>query len=306
MQDLLDSMCRRVQRHASGLLWETPVPRVGLCVLNETGGPMASVYRPMACLVLQGAKEVMIGNSQLRYDAASCFIASVDVAATGRVSEATAERPYVVTSLSLDHQALAGLLGELPAALPDQTALDEVRMPTTGFGLAPVTRDLLEAWDQLLALLDKPQDIPVLAPAREREVLYRLLQSGHGPMLRQLARDDSRLSRIRRAIEHIRQHFDQPLRTEALALIAGMSVPSFHRHFKAATGMSPLQYQKSLRLQTARQLLSTRADAARTAFAVGYESASQFSREYARQFDDRQARDAALMNGSAWQEEEAI
>jgi hypothetical protein len=95
-----------------------PVPRVGLCVLNETGGPMASVYRPMACLVLQGAKEVMIGNSQLRYDAASCFIASVDVAATGRVTEATPERPYVVTSLSLDHQALAGLLAELPASSP--------------------------------------------------------------------------------------------------------------------------------------------------------------------------------------------
>lgn len=304
MQDLLDSMCRRVQRHASGLLWETPVPRVGLCVLNETGGPMSSVYRPMACLVLQGAKHVMIGNSQLRYDAASCFIASVDVAATGRVTEATPERPYVVTSLSLDHQALAGLLADLPAK--HQPTADEVQMPTTGFGLAPVTRDLLEAWDQLLALLDKPGDIPVLAPAREREVLYRLMQSGHGRMLRQLAQDDSRLSRIRRAIEHIRHHYDQPLRTEALALIAGMSVPSFHRHFKAATGMSPLQYQKSLRLQTARQLLSTRADAARTAFAVGYESASQFSREYARLFGRSPARDAALMNGSAWQGEEVI
>ncbi|WP_245653936.1 AraC family transcriptional regulator [Novosphingobium rosa] len=290
-------MCRRVQRHTDDLRWETPVPRVGLCVLRETGQPVTSVYQPMACLVLQGAKEATIGDRHLRYDAASCFIATVDVAVTGQVTQASSERPYVVTCLSLDHQALAALLADLPV---DGRFADSAQQPTEAFGVAPVTRDLLEAWDQLLALLDRPEDIPVLGAARERAVLYRLLQGGHGAMLRQVAQADSRLSRIRQVIEHIRRHFDQPLRTEVLATIAGMSVPSFHRHFKAATGMSPLQYQKSLRLQTARRLLSTSAEAARTAFAVGYESASQFSREYARQFGLSPSRDAALMQGGSW------
>lgn len=167
--------------------------------------------------------------------------------------------------------------------------------------MAPVTVELLEAWDHLLALLDNPADIPFLAAAREREVLYRLLQGAHGPILRQVGREDSQLSRVRRAIAWIRRNFDQPLRTEALAGVAGMSVSSFHRHFKAATAMSPLQYQKTLRLQAARRLLTTNTDAARAAYAVGYESASQFSREYARLFGAPPGRDAERLRSAAYE-----
>lgn len=300
MQETLDRMCRRVERHAGGFsVGEPPsqtiVPRLRIHAAYEAGGAISSRYEPMICLVLRGSKQVTIGNRILHYDAATCFVTSVEVAAIGCVIEASRERPYLVTSLALNREVLAELLSELP---PPSTASGESG-PLAGFGVAPVTPEILDAWEQLLALLDSPADIAILAPTREREVLYRLLQSGHGPMLRQIGREDSRLSRTRRAIECIRRNFDQPLRTEALAEIAGMSVPSFHRHFKAATGMSPLQYQKSLRLQTARRLLTTSPDAARAAFAVGYESASQFSREYARQFGSPPARDAARMRDSA-------
>ncbi|CAM5761685.1 AraC family transcriptional regulator [Labrys miyagiensis] len=238
----------------------------------------------MICMVLRGAKQVLIGDRVLRYGPASCFVASLELPATGCVIEAAREEPYVVASLTLDRGILTSLLADLPPS--------PATGPLAGFGVAPITTELLDAWDHLLALLDAPDDIPFLAPSREREVLYRLLRGAHGPMLRQVGREDSRLSQVRRAIDWIRRNYDQTLRTEALAEIAGMSVPTFHRHFKVATAMSPLQYQKTLRLQAARRLLTTSTDATRTAYAVGYESASQFSREYARLFGAPPARDA--------------
>ena len=284
MQDLLDRMCRRVLRHTDGMRLRTPLPRVGLGVAREHSAPTTVLYEPMICVVLRGAKRVLIGDRVLHYGPANCFVASLDLPATGCVIEATGHDPYVVASLALDRDTLMALLADLPHAPPAE--------PATGFGVAPVTVELLEAWDHLLALLDAPDDIPFLAPAREREVLYRLLQGAHGPMLRQIGREDSRLSQVRRALEWIRRNFDQTLRTETLAEIAGMSVPSFHRHFRAATAMSPLQYQKALRLQAARRLLTANAEAARAAYAVGYESASQFSRDYARFFGAPPSHDA--------------
>ncbi|KMS59338.1 AraC family transcriptional regulator [Novosphingobium barchaimii LL02] len=285
MQETLDRLCRRVRSHTEGMGLETPTPRVALGVSGARGTPVRTVYEPMVCMVLQGAKQVMIGDQLLRYDAASCFVASVELPATGCVMEASSERPYVVATLSLDGDALSSLLAELPPAPPSP--------PLAGFGVAAVTPELLDAWDHLLALLDAPDDIPYLAPAREREVLYRLLQRGHGAMLRQVGRADSRLSQVRRAIDWIRRHYDQALPIGTLAEIAGMSVPSFHRHFKAATAMSQLQYQKTLRQQAARRLLASSSDAARAAYAVGYESASHFSREYARFFGAPPSQDGA-------------
>lgn len=293
MQNLIDRMCERISRHTDGMRPETPVPRVGIGIARQHSTPVATLYEPMICVVLKGAKQVLIGDRMLRYGPASCFIASLELPATGCVIEAASDEPYVVASLALDRDALTSLLADLPPAPPAR--------PAAGFGVAPVTADLLEAWDHLLALLDAPDDIPFLAPSREREVLYRLLQGTHGPILRQVGRDDSRLSQVRRAIGWIRRNFDQTLRTETLAEIAGMSVPSFHRHFKAATAMSPLQYQKTLRLQAARRLLTTNTDAARAAYAVGYESASQFSREYARLFGAPPSRDAERLRSASYE-----
>jgi AraC-like DNA-binding protein len=284
MQDDLDHLRDTAIRHAAGPLTATPIPRLGISVAQAPSGLQAGLYEPMLCLVLQGAKEVTIGDRQLRYDRAGYFVASVELPASGCVVEASPERPYVGVSLRLDREGLAALLPEAPVR-PEEA-------PGAAFAVSPVTPQLLDPWRRLVALLDTPQDIPVLAPMVEREILYRLLQGPQGGVLRQIAQGGGRLSQVRRAMAWIRSHFDQPLRIEELAGLAGMSPASFHRHFKAATAMSPLQYQKQLRLQQARTLLAAHRDAAGAAYAVGYESASQFSREYARMFGASPARDA--------------
>jgi len=154
--------------------------------------------------------------------------------------------------------------------------------------------DLLDAMLRLVRLLEHPEDLSILAPMIEREIFWRLLQSPSGPMVRQIALADSRLSQVNRAITWLRVNYAEPVRIERLAELAGMSLASLHRHFKAATGMSPLQYQKQIRLQTARaRLLAQPGDVAGIGFSVGYESSTQFSREYARQFGAPPGRDAA-------------
>lgn len=283
MQDRLNAMSRIVQRHVGVGAVHGVFPRFSLFVADTVTCPTSTLYRPMLCLVLQGAKQVMIGDRMLRYDPASYFVATLDLPVSGHIIEASRDQPYVCASLELDHDLIAALVSEMP---------DCPAPAATGFATSPVTPRLLDSWARLIDLLDNPQDSGFLAPLIEREILYHLLQGPQGSTLRQIAQVDSRLSQVRRAIGWIRKHYDQTLRVDALAELAGMSLASFHRHFKAATAMSPLQYQKRLRLQEARRLMVTNADAARTAYAVGYESPSQFSREYARMFGAPPARDA--------------
>ena len=290
MTQQLNTMLELALRHAKGLRTQTPIPRLHLNMLPQSTRPLPGVYQPMFCLILQGAKEVTIGDRRFRYDPANYFVASLELPASGCIVDASAEKPYVGVSLALDRDVLAALIGD---------AQSTPEGDTTGFAVSPVTGELLDACLRLLRLLDAPQDVAVLAPLIEREILYRLLQGPHGALLRQIARADSRLSQVRRAIGWIREHYDQPLRVEGLAELAGMSAASFYRHFKAATAMSPLQYQKSLRLQQARMLLIADEDAARAGYAVGYESASQFSREYSRLFGAPPARDAQRLRGQA-------
>lgn len=290
MQDLLAEMGDLAARHSQGMRTTTPIPRVALFESRARTAHQPAIYEPMLCMVLQGAKAVTVGGRKLRYDPACYAIASVEMPVTSGVIEASPERPYRAVSMSLDREALAGLIPDLPGGAPAE--------PTaSGFDVSPVTFELADAWLRLLRLLDRPQDIPVLAPMLQREILYRLLQGPQAAMLRQIALADSRLSQVRRAIAWIRENYDQPLRVEALARLAGMSPATFHRHFKAATALSPLQYQKNLRLQHARRLLVADHDAARAGYSVGYESASQFSREYARLFGAPPARDAQRLRG---------
>lgn len=290
MQEHLNRMRAIVERHADGPQRTTLLPRVALHVGRTTTKPVPSVYEPSLCMVLQGAKQVLIGDRILRYDPASYFIATIEIPASGCVIEATRARPYVAMSMKLDRAVLSDLILDMATASEGQTS---------GFAVSAVTLDLLEALSRFLSLLDAPEDVPVLAPMHEREVLYRLLQGPQGGALRQIARADSRLSHVRRAIAWIRSHFGETLRVEYLAELAGMSPASFHRHFKAATAMSPLQYQKMLRLQEARRLIITSADAARAGHMVGYESASQFSREYARMFGAPPGRDGERLRADA-------
>jgi len=282
MDEMLDRLCTIVDRHAAGRYQPSALPRVALYKDGAAPQPVAGVYQPMTALIVSGAKEIAIGDRRLRYDPASYFIATVELPASGCVKLDLPDQRYLAVSLDLDSERLASVLTDVETGLPSAEP---------AFAVNPVTADLLDAWLRLLRLLDTPQDIATLAPLYEREILYRLVQGPQGAIVRQIARADSRLSQVRRAIAMIRDRFDQPIRSESLAEAAGMSSASFHRHFRTATAMSPLQYQKSLRLQEARRLIVAGRDVAAAGYAVGYESASQFSREYARLFGLAPSRD---------------
>ena len=284
----LDELRDLVRRHCPGDGASTPIPRVAIRAGTATTAPLPVLYPTMACFVLQGCKRVTFGSRALVYRGESYMLLSADLPVTGQVIEATARAPYLAVSLLLDPAVIAGLLIDIPPA--------QLRTASAGFGIGALTPDLQEPLLRLVRLLDTPADIRVLAPLAERELLYRLLQGPHGPLLRQLTIAGSRLSQVRRAIEWIRADVSRSLRIDALAAHAGMSASSFHRHFKAVTGLSPLQYQKQLRLQDARRrLLAEPGDVTAVALAVGYESTSQFTREYARHFGLSPAKDAARL-----------
>jgi len=278
-----------ILRHCAGQRCETPVPRLSLIRADAPKPPAPGTYKPVICIVAQGAKRVMLGERLFHYCGGDYLIVSVDLPVVGEIWQASAEAPYLAMTLALEPKLLASMLLEMGGA-PDGQA------PASAFSVNPVTPDLADPVLRLLRLLDRPQDIAMLAPLFEREILYRLLTGGQAASLRQIALADSRLSQISRAIAWIRGNYDRPLRIEAVAEVAGMSPSSFHRHFKAVTSMSPLSFQKQIRLQQARQILLTeRADSARVGFAVGYTSPSQFSREYARLFGAPPGRDAARL-----------
>jgi AraC-like DNA-binding protein len=274
----LNSLRALIARHCPDGRRDTALPRVALMSTTRISTPVPMVYEPRLSLVVQGAKRVELGELSLEYDAGRFLLVSIDVPVCSAVSEASEEKPFQAFSLKLDPAALAGMLLEFPPSAKPQP-------PVAGIATHPLTADLIAPIVRLLSLLDTPTDIAALAPLIEREILYRLIRGGQGEMLRQIAQANSRLNQIGRAIAWIRGNYAQPLRIDALAGLAAMSPSSLHRHFKAVTALSPLQYQKRIRLLEARRLLlASQRDAASISFAVGYESPSQFSREYHRLF----------------------
>lgn len=272
---------------------ETGIPRVAMVQGEIPEHQLAAVYDPMVNLILTGSKTMTVGDRTLRYDPATYFVLSVDLPAVGSVHPSAAGEPYLAVSLTLTPAILANLLADLPK--PAGGALYD-----PGFSVAPVTPELLDAWLRMLRLMERPDEVAALAPAYEREILFRVLQGPMGWMLHDIATPDTALSRINLAVQWIREHFAEPMRVEALAEMAALSVSAFHRHFKAVTALSPLQYQKHVRLLHARSLLlAGDGSATSIAFGVGYESPSQFSREYARQFGLPPSRDAARLRLSA-------
>lgn len=274
----MNVLCPLLARHCHAEMTPTAVPGLTLTRAEAPTEPWEAVYQPLLCVVARGRKRVFLGDETFHYDPDTYLVASLDVPASGQVIEA----PYLGLTLALDPGRLADLLLELP---PETVDPADRRAGTRAMSVNALDDDLLEPLRRLVALLDRPADIPVLAPLVEREILYRLLLGPRGATLRQLARPASRLSQVRRAIAVLRARYDEPLRVAELARAAGMSAPAFHRHFRAATNLSPLQFQKRLRLQEARlRMLTGHTDVARVGFEVGYESASQFSREYRRHF----------------------
>lgn len=261
----------------------TGLPRVAMVRAEVCSD---QVYEPMLHLVLQGSKSLSIGDRILRFEPATYFVMPVHLPALGQVRGTTHGGPYLALSLTLDPAVIAAMLADLC----DAGAGSRGRT----FDVTTAGPELIDAWLRMMRLIDRPQEAALLSPMIEREILFRILQGSQGDMLRQIAHADSRLSQVRRAIDWIRLHFAEPLRVEILATMAGMSVAAFYRHFRAVTAMTPIQYQKRLRLlQARRRLLFEPHDAASVAFSVGYESASQFSREYARMFGMPPMRDVA-------------
>lgn len=264
---------------------ETGIPRVAMVQGEIPEHLLAAVYDPMLNLILTGSKTMTIGHRTFHYDPATYFVMSVDLPAVGAVHPAATGEAYLAVSLTLDPAIVAALIRDLPVRV-GSTLLG------SGFSVAPVNGELLDAWIRMLRLMERPDEIAVLAPAYEREILFRVLQGPLGWMLRDIASPDTALSRISVAINWIRRNFTEQIKVEALAEMAAFSVSAFHRHFKAVTALSPLQYQKRLRLLHARsQLISGQGSATSIAFSVGYESPNQFSREYARLFGLPPSRD---------------
>ena len=269
---------RRLAAHAQNRRTDTGIPRVAMVQGEIPEHQLAAVYDPMINLILTGSKTMTVGERTLRYNPATYFVMSVDLPAVGSVHPAETGEPYLAVSLTLEPTIVANLLADIP-----KPAGGDLYSP--GFSIAPVTDELLDAWVRMLRLMERPADVAALAPAYEREILYRVLQGPHGWMLRDIAAPGTALSRVGIAIQWIRTNFTLPLRVEALAQMAALSVSAFHRHFKAVTALSPLQYQKRIRLLHARALLiAGEGNTTSVAFGVGYESATQFSREYSRFF----------------------
>ncbi|WP_209127198.1 AraC family transcriptional regulator [Dickeya fangzhongdai] len=248
--------------------------------------PHAGMYEANLSIVVQGRKQVVLGQEPYEYDASHFLINSLELPVVARVIEASPEQPYLSLLLNIDLVVVRQLMVDmnLPLAL--------THSPAKAIGLGATFFELLDAVLRLARLIDRPDDIPVLSGQIQREILYRLLISEQGPRLRQMAFADSHGFQIGQSIAWLKQHFREPFRIEQLASAAGMAVSTLHHHFRATVGMTPLQYQKHLRLQEARRLMLIEgADAGTAAIHVGYESQSQFTREYRRMFGNSPMQD---------------
>jgi len=269
-------------------------PAAALAGVRATISPVPTqvvhcVNEPRLGIVAQGAKRTVVGDQVFEYGDGDFVITSVDLPIASRITRASEARPYLACGIALDPATIASLLLEAPG-------VDELTATPCGMGVHPASTDLIEAMTRVLRLLDAPRDVPVLWPMLEREILWRLLSGPQGARVRQIGLADSRLTQVSHAIRHIRQHYAKALSIEELAALAAMSESSFHRHFRAVTAMTPIQFQKQIRLQEARsRLLADAEDVAAVGFAVGYDSPSQFSREYSRLFGAPPGRDAARL-----------
>lgn len=290
-EGLVEKVARWTEGH---IRLQTAIPGLMLNRLEHPIEPTSYMHDPSICLIAQGAKRVLLGEDAYVYDAHHYLITSVGLPVMAQVLEASSETPYLGLKLSLDQRELAQLMvdSELPMTRP--------RQAERGMAVSEVSLPLVSAFGRLLDLLDTPEDIPILAPLIQREILYRLLMGEQGPRLRQIAAAGSHSHQIARAIDWLKENYTQALRVEELASQASMSASTFHHHFRTVTAMSPLQFQKWLRLHEARRLMLTEhMDATSVALEVGYESPSQFSREYSRLFGAPPLRDIKQLRQAA-------
>ena len=275
---------------------QTPIDGLTLFRQSRPQPGVATMYRPSICVVAGGRKEVVLGDRVFELDAGRFLIVTVQVPVTGCVVAATSASPYLGLTVDLDPLRMAELVLGLPQAPPEPGAPGESVAVSTG----TLDDKLLDPLKRLVGLLDEPQSISALAPLIQSEIFYRLLTSERGRLVRQIAAADSRIMQIAAATEWIREHHAEKMSVEDLARRSAMSVTSFHRHFKAVTMLTPIEYRTRIRLQEARRLMLVEdLDAASIALRVGYESPSQFSREYRRAFGTSPGADSATIRQEA-------
>lgn len=285
----------RIGRHTPGDgEHRTALPNLTLFRWSTVANLECLVTRPSLIIAAQGSKRVVLSEHPFDYGQDHGLIISMQLPAMARVTEASPEKPYLCLVYELDLTRIADLMTNMrlpaPRTVPEGKAVS----------LCAVTAPLFDAALRLIRLLDEPAHIPMLAPLVERELLYRLLIGEQGMRLRHVTLAESQTYKISRAIDYLRRNYAQPLRIGTLAGEVNMSISSLHHHFKAATTMSPLQYQKQLRLHEARNLMMLQvSDVTSAAYSVGYESPSQFSRDYSRLFGAPPSRDMAIMRGAA-------
>ncbi|MFX3617325.1 MAG: AraC family transcriptional regulator N-terminal domain-containing protein [Sporolactobacillus sp.] len=269
-----------INQHTEGDgIQKTAIPSLVFLRQSEISEPSYRIFNPALCIIVQGEKEVLLAKERFTYSPTDYLVTTVDLPATGQVTEATSGIPYLALKLEFTPSQIAEVLRDTRMKI---SATDSSKR---AMFVSHLELPLLDAVTRLANLLDSPHDIPVLAPLFIKEILYRVLQGPHGDTLEQIAIEGSRSCQIKDVIKHIMSHYDKPFRIEELAKIANISVSSLYRRFNDVTAMSPIQFQKQLRLRNARSmLLSTSLDAGDVAFRVGYESPSQFSREYSRMF----------------------
>ncbi len=261
--------------------------------------PALSIYRyqapteltsylqePSICLIAQGHKRVLLGKDEYFYDQDHYLITSIDLPLVAQILEASREKPYLGLTLKLEKKHIAQMM------VDNELSISRTKNESRGLAVSRITLPMVQTFLRLIDLLNHPDDIPALAPLVQKEILYRLLTGEQGQRLRQISMVDSHSHQIARAIDWLKENYDKTFKVDDLASHTGMSTSSLHYHFRAITAMSPLQFQKRLRLNEARQLmLMEQKDATTAAFAVGYESPSQFSREYSRFFGAPPSRD---------------
>jgi AraC-like DNA-binding protein len=296
--DTLADLRESITRHAGEGRTPTALPGVSVICSPTITEPLGDVIEPTLSVIAQGVKETELNGRTFTYGPGQFLVVSVDLPVIGHITHATVKEPFLAVVLELRPERIAALLLETaPAATARPGAAHATR---AGIAVSDASPALIDAIGRLLALLDAPDDAAALATGVEREVLWRLLTGPQGTTVRQIGLADSRLAHLARAIRWIRSHYNETLRVEELAALATMSVSSFHRHFRAVTSMTPIQFQKQIRLREARaRLLAEPGDVAGVGFAVGYDSPSQFSREYRRMFGAPPSHDALALRETA-------
>jgi AraC-like DNA-binding protein len=280
------------RRPGTDTFWSTPLDPLMLMRAEGPTAPRHALYRPALCLNVQGAKQVMLGEAIHDYGEGQFLVVSLDLPLLGRVTQAAPCLPFLGMALEFDVNVLRDI--------GDQLELEPATEEASSVFVADLDPPLADCLLRLVRLLETPPAIPILYPAIQRELYYHLLTGPHGRAIRRIALPDCHTRRIGRAIRLLHERFASAIRIEALAEVAAMSPSSFHQHFKSATTMTPLQYQKQLRLLEARRLMvAEAANAMSAAYRVGYESASQFSRDYARMFGTPPRRDTVGLRAQA-------